>query len=89
MPILVSIESVFTPFLGPIEPLSFTLNFGTKNKLIPLVPDGPPGIFAKTKWIIFSVKSWSPEVIKIFCPVSKKEPSFWLTAYQRITIHPY
>ena len=49
IPILLSIDKVFTPFLVPIDPFSFTLNFGTKNKLIPFVPVGPPGILAKTR----------------------------------------
>ena len=57
IPILVSIDKVLTPFLDPTEPFSFTLNFGTKKRLIPLVPAGPPGIFAKTKCMMFSVKS--------------------------------
>ena len=44
-----SIDKVFTLFLEPIVESSLTLNFGTKNKLIPFVPEGPPGILAKTK----------------------------------------
>ena len=66
IPILVSIDAVLTPFRAPTEPLSLTTNLGTKNKLIPFVPAGEPGILAKTRWIMFSVKSWSPEVINIF-----------------------
>ena len=31
------------------ETVSYTENFGTRNKLIPLVPLGPPGILAKTR----------------------------------------
>jgi hypothetical protein len=31
IPILDSIDKVFTPFLEPILPSSFTLNFGTNN----------------------------------------------------------
>ena len=57
IPILLSIDTVFTPFLGPTDPLSSTQNFGTKNKLIPLVPFGASGVLAKTKWMMFSVKS--------------------------------
>ena len=40
IPILDSIDPVFTPFLEPIEPSSLTINLGTKNKLIPFVPEG-------------------------------------------------
>ena len=69
IPILLSIDPVEIPFLWPTLPSSFTINFGTKNKLIPLVPAGESVDLAKTKWIIFSVKSWSPEVIKIFWPL--------------------
>ena len=49
IPILLSIDKVLTPFLVPTDPSSLTLNFGTKNKLIPLVPAGPPGILASTR----------------------------------------
>ena len=50
-------DPVDTPFRGPIDPSSLTINFGTKNKLIPLVPLGESDALAITKWIIFSVKS--------------------------------
>ena len=66
MPIFVSIDPVEIPFLAPIVPSFFTTNFGTKNKLIPLVPLGESVALAITKWIIFSVRSWSPDVINIF-----------------------
>ena len=49
MPILCSTEPVDTPFLGPIDPSSFTINFGTRNKLIPLVPGGESVALAITK----------------------------------------
>ena len=49
MPILLSIDPVDVPFLGPILPSSFTINLGTKNKLIPLVPDGESVALAITK----------------------------------------
>ena len=41
------------------------INFGTIKER-PFTPFGPPGIFAKTKWIMFSVRSCSPAEIKIF-----------------------
>jgi hypothetical protein len=46
---LVSIDPVDIPFLGPIVPSSFTINLGTKNKLIPFVPAGESSALAKTK----------------------------------------
>ena len=49
IPILVSIEPVDIPFLGPIVPSSLTTNFGTKNKLIPFVPAGESSALAKTR----------------------------------------
>ena len=49
IPILLSIDPVDMPFLGPILPSSFTLNLGTKNKLIPLVPAGESEALAITK----------------------------------------
>ena len=50
-------EPVDIPFLGPIDPSSLTTNFGTRNKLIPLVPVGESEALAITKCIIFSVRS--------------------------------
>ena len=69
IPIFVSIDPVDIPFLCPTDPSWFTKNLGTKNKLIPFVPWGESVDLANTKWIIFSVKSWSPDVIKIFWPL--------------------
>ena len=57
IPIFVSIDPVDIPFLAPMVPSSFTINFGTKNKLIPLVPFGESDALAITRCIIFSVKS--------------------------------
>ena len=42
-------DPVDIPFLGPIAPSSFTVNLGTKNKLIPLVPFGESVALAITK----------------------------------------
>jgi len=49
IPILLSIEPVETPFLGPKDPSSLTLIFGTKNKLIPFVPCGASRVLTRTK----------------------------------------
>ncbi len=43
-------------------------NFGTTNNEIPFTPSGAPSIRASTRWMMLSVKSCSPYVIKIFCP---------------------
>ena len=42
-------DPVETPFLVPIEPSLFTINLGTKNKLIPFVPAGESAALAITK----------------------------------------
>ena len=38
---------------------------------IPRVPSGASGRRARTKWMTFSVMSWSPQVMKIFWPVMR------------------
>ena len=45
--------------------------FGTMNSEMPFTPGGPPGIFARTRWTMFSVSSWSPPEIHILLPVSR------------------
>ena len=57
MPIFSSIDSVDTPFLEPTVPSSLTINFGTRNKLMPFVPFGESVDLAKTRCIMFSVRS--------------------------------
>ena len=42
-------DPVDIPFRWPTVPSSFTLNLGTKNKLIPLVPAGESVALAITK----------------------------------------
>ena len=39
---------------------------GTKKRLIPFIPAGASGVRAKTRCIIFSVRSCSPNEIQIF-----------------------
>ncbi|MNC66469.1 hypothetical protein D3C75_1168650 [compost metagenome] len=48
IPILCSIEPQRTALRSAIEPSAFTLNLGTMNNEIPLVPLGAPGRRAKT-----------------------------------------
>ena len=69
MPIFFSIDPHSSEFSSPKLPSSFGIIFGTTNKLIPLIPSGALGVLAKTKCIMFSDKSCSPQVIKIFVPV--------------------
>jgi hypothetical protein len=58
-----------TPLRGPSEPSSFTRYFGTMKSEMPFVPSGPPGILARTRWMMFSDRSCSPEEMKILVPV--------------------
>src|SRR3546814_6548723 len=65
MPILCSIEPQDTPLRAPRLPSGLTRNFGTTNRLTPLMPSGPPGILASTRWMMFSARSCSPAEMKI------------------------
>src|SRR3712207_5741253 len=49
--------------------------FGTTNSEMPFTPGGPPGIFASTRWTMFSVSSWSPPEIHILLPERRYVPS--------------
>jgi len=49
-------------------PFASGMNFGTMNRLMPLVPCGAPSIRASTRWTMFSVRSCSPPEIQIFWP---------------------
>ena len=69
MPILSSILPQVTPLRSPRLPSSLTMNFGTMKSDTPLIPSGPPGIFASTRWMMLSAMSCSPDEMKIFCPV--------------------
>ena len=69
MPIFSSILPTETSLRSPRLPSSFTRNFGTMNSDTPLMPSGPPGIFASTRCTTLSDMSWSPAEMKIFCPV--------------------
>ena len=69
MPILCSMLPQVTPLRGPGLPSAAGTNFGTRNRLMPLVPAGAPGSFAKTRWTMFSVRSCSPALMKILVPL--------------------
>ena len=49
MPILCSMLPQATPLRGPSLPSAVGTNFGTRNRLMPLVPAGALGSFAKTR----------------------------------------
>ena len=68
MPILCSIEPQPMVFRSPSEPSAFTRNLGTRNKEIPLGPAGASGSLARTRWIMFSAMSCSPQVMNILVP---------------------
>ncbi|MNE95971.1 hypothetical protein D3C80_1941270 [compost metagenome] len=69
MPILCSIEPQLTAFRSPRTPSALTITLGTRNKEMPLAPVGASGNLANTRWMIFSVRSCSPPVMKILVPV--------------------
>src|SRR5680860_506479 len=69
MPIFFSRDPQMTAFLSPREPSSLTLYLGTRNRLMPLIPGGASGRRARTRWMMFSVKSWSPAVMNILFPL--------------------
>src|SRR5690554_2726501 len=75
MPILSSIEPQLTPLRSAKVPSATMLYLGTINNEIPLVPSGALGRRANTICTIWSVKSCSPDEIKIFVPVILNEPS--------------
>mgnify|MGYP006897236751 CR=1 FL=1 len=45
------------------------------------MPSGISGVRASTICTLLSVKSWSPEEMKIFVPVTENEPSSFSTAF--------
>ncbi len=83
MPILCSRPDVVTPLRAPGRPSSLGSSFGTRKRLMPLIPFGASGSRASTRWMMFSVRSWSPEEMKILEPVTAKLPSSRGTARVR------
>ncbi len=69
IPSLCSIDAVTTSFGLPSEPSSFTQIFGTMKSERPFVPAGAPSMRARTRWTMFSQRSWSPAEIQHFVPV--------------------
>ena len=69
-PILCSSDSALTPFATPGRPSPSGRNFGTRKSEIPRVPGAPSGSRASTRWQTFSATSWSPQEMKIFCPLT-------------------
>ncbi|CDI92702.1 hypothetical protein BN889_04671 [Pseudomonas aeruginosa PA38182] len=75
IPILCSMEPQCTALRAPSAPSSPTRNFGTRNSEMPREPAGASGSLASTRWMMFSVRSCSPPVMKIFVPLILYEPS--------------
>ena len=48
---------------------------------MPFVPAGASGTRASTRWTMLSARSCSPQVMKIFWPVIRHEPSSAGTAF--------
>ncbi|MNZ43688.1 hypothetical protein D3C78_612960 [compost metagenome] len=69
MPILCSMEPQETAFCSPREPSALTITLGTRNREMPFGPAGASGSLASTRWMMFSVRSCSPPVMKILVPV--------------------
>ncbi|MNF91076.1 hypothetical protein D3C84_736660 [compost metagenome] len=70
MPILCSIEPQLTGLRAPRLPSALTMNLGTRNSEIPFAPAGASGSLASTRWMMFSVRSCSPPVMKILVPLT-------------------
>ncbi|MCY1277194.1 hypothetical protein D9M70_258820 [compost metagenome] len=69
MPILCSMEPQDTALLSPREPSALAMTLGTRNSEMPFGPAGASGSLASTRWMMFSVRSCSPPVMKILVPV--------------------
>ena len=41
------------------------------KQLMPFVPGGADGVRASTRWMMFSLMSCSPKLMKIFVPVMR------------------
>ena len=68
MPILCSIAPQETALRAPGVPSASSMNFGTMNSEMPLVPSGAPSMRASTRWMMLSAMSCSPAEMKIFWP---------------------
>src|SRR3546814_18206003 len=55
--------------------------FVTMNKEMPRVPAGAPSLRARTRLMILSLQSCSPQLVKILLPEIRKLPSVCSTAY--------
>ena len=71
MPTFSSIETQVRSLRSPRLPSSFTRYLGMMKQEIPLVPGGDSGVRARVMWMMFSVRSCSPQVTKILVPVMR------------------
>ncbi|MNC36423.1 hypothetical protein D3C75_849450 [compost metagenome] len=69
MPILCSMEPQCTWFRSPSDWSALTSTLGTRNSDMPREPVGASGSLANTRWMMFSVRSCSPPVMKTLVPV--------------------
>mmetsp|Transcript_7748 Transcript_7748/g.22019 ORF Transcript_7748/g.22019 Transcript_7748/m.22019 type:complete len:220 (-) Transcript_7748:372-1031(-) len=68
-PILLSMRPMVAPLsLSVRVPSSSTVNLGTAKSEMPLMPGGASGRRASTQWRMLSVKSCSPQLMKILVP---------------------
>ncbi|MNP77513.1 hypothetical protein D3C76_1749560 [compost metagenome] len=64
-------EPQLTALAAPNEPSASTITLGTRNSEMPLAPAGASGNLANTRWMMFSVRSCSPPVMKILVPLMR------------------
>ncbi|MNY54678.1 hypothetical protein D3C86_1905740 [compost metagenome] len=69
MPILCSMEPQDSALRSPSEPSALTITLGTRNSEMPFAPSGAPGSLASTRWMMFSLRSCSPPLMKILLPL--------------------
>jgi len=63
------LEEQKMPLRSPSEPSGLTLNLGTTNRLMPLLPWGASGRRASTRCTMLAAMSCSPALMKILLPV--------------------
>jgi hypothetical protein len=74
MPILCSMDPTVTSLLPPTLPAASMRFLGTMNSDSPLVPGGAPSTRARTRWTMFSARSWSPPEMKTLVPLMEYFP---------------
>ncbi len=75
MPSLCSRLAGRSSLATPRRPSSPTAFCDARNSESPRTPGGASGVRARTMWMMLGAMSWSPQVMKIFWPVSRQPPS--------------